>query len=145
MPRALVDTTVLFAAAYRPDSAHGDALPIIRGADDGSLPEVVVPDYVLAETLNGLTTHAGHDAAVDLLDRIEENARFHIESLSADAFTVAKSIFRQHAPLSFVDACIVAYMQTEGLGYLYAFDDDFDGADDIYRLDTATNPYDPNG
>lgn len=143
MPRALVDTTVLFAAAYRPDSAHGDALRIIRGADDGSLPEVVVLDYVLAETINGLTTHAGHDAAVDLLDRIEENARFHIESLSADAFTVAKSIFRQHAPLSFVDACIVAYMQTEGLGYLYAFDDDFDVADDIYRLDTATNPYDP--
>jgi predicted nucleic acid-binding protein len=105
----------------------------------------VVLDYVLAETLNGLTTHAGHEAAVDLLDRIEENARFHIESLSAGAFTVAKSIFRQHAPLSFVDACIVAYMQTEGLGYLYAFDDDFDGADDLSRLDTATNPYDPNG
>lgn len=33
-------------------------------------------------------------------------------------------------------------MQTEGLGHLCAFDDDFDVADDIYRLDTATNPYD---
>jgi len=31
-----------------------------------------------------------------------------------------------------------------GLGYLYAFDDDFDAAEDVYRLDTATNPYDPN-
>jgi len=42
-------------------------------------------DFVLAETLNGLTTHAGHDAAVDLLDRIEENARFHIDALTTDA------------------------------------------------------------
>ena len=144
MPRALIDTTVLFAAAYRRDSAHGDALPILRGIDDGSLPEAVVLDYVLAETLNGLTTHAGHDAAVDLLDRLEENARFHIDSLSADAFASGKALFRQHGPLSFVDACIVAYMQTEGLGYLYAFDNDFDAADGVYRLDTATDPYEPS-
>lgn len=143
MPRALLDTTVLFAAAYRRDGAHEDALPILLGVDDGSLPEGVVLDYVLAETLNGLTTHAGHDAAVDLLDRFEENARFHIESLNADALATAKALFRCHRPLSFVDACIVAYMQTEGLGYLYALDDDFDAIDDVYRLETATNPYDP--
>jgi hypothetical protein len=32
----------------------------------------------------------------------------------------------------------------EGLGHLYAFDDDFDAVEDLHRLDTATNPYDPN-
>jgi len=143
MPRALVDTTVLFAAAYRPDGAHDDALPILRGIDTADLPEAVVLDYVLAETLNGLTTHAGHDAATDFLDRIEENTRFHIDSLTGDAFATGKALFRRYERFSFVDACIVAYMQTEGLGYLYAFDDDFDAAEDVYRLDTATNPYQP--
>jgi predicted nucleic acid-binding protein len=143
MPRALIDTTVLFAAAYRHDGAHDAALPILRGADDGSLPEAVVLDYVLAETLNGLTTHAGHDAAVDLLDRIEENSRFHVESLTTDALATAKALFRRHEPLSFVDACIVAYMQTEGLGYLYSFDGDFDAVADVYRFDTAVDPYEP--
>jgi predicted nucleic acid-binding protein len=143
MPRAVVDTTVLFGATYRRDSAHDDALPILGGIDDGSLPEAVVLDYVLAETLNGLTTHAGHDAAVDFLDRIEENGRFHIASLSTDALATGKALFRRHEPLSFVDACLVAYMQTEGLEYLYAFDDDFDGVGDVYRLDTATDPYEP--
>lgn len=143
MPRALVDTTVLFAAAYRRDGAHDDALPILRGIDTGGLPEAVVLDYVLAETLNGLTTHAGHEAAVDFLERVEENARFHIDTLSTDAFTAAKGIFRRYEQFSFVDACIVAYMQTEELEYLYAFDDDFDAAADTSRLDTATNPYQP--
>ena len=102
MPRAPIDTTVLFAAAYRQDSAHADALPILRGVDDGSLPEAVVLDYVLVETLNGLATRAGHDAAVDLLDRIEENARFHIDSLNTDAFATGKALFRRHRPLSFL-------------------------------------------
>jgi hypothetical protein len=143
MPRALVDTTVLFAAAYRRDGAHDDALSILQGIDTADLPEAVILDYVLGETLNGLTTHAGHDAAVDFLDRLEENTRFRIESLTGDAFAAAKALFRQYERFSFVDACIVAHMQTEGFGYLYAFDDDFDAADDIYRLDTATNPYHP--
>jgi predicted nucleic acid-binding protein len=35
-------------------------------------------------------------------------------------------------------------MQAEGLGYLYAFDGDFDAPGDVYRLDVATNPYRPN-
>ncbi|MDS0284502.1 PIN domain-containing protein [Haloarcula onubensis] len=143
MPRALVDTTVLFAATYRRDSAHDAALPILKGIDTADLPEAVILEYVLAETLNGLTTHAGHDAAVDFLDRVEENTRFHIDSLTADAFATAKALFRQHERFSFVDACIVAYMQAEGLGYLYAFDDDFDAAEDVYRLDIDTNPYQP--
>ena len=143
MPRALIDTTVLFAAAYRRDSAHDAARPILNGIDTADLPEAVIIDYVLAETLNGLTAHAGHDAAVDFLDRIEQNTRFHIDSLTADAFATGKALFRQHEQFSFVDACLVAYMQTEGLGYLYAFDDDFDAAKEIYRLDIATNPYQP--
>ena len=143
MPRVLVDTTVLFAAAYRGDSAHDDALPILEAIDAADLPEAVILDYVLAETLNGLTTHAGPDAAVDFLDRLEENTRFHFDSLTADEFAVAKSLFRRYERFSFVDACIVAYMQTEGLGYLYAFDDDFDAAEDLYRLDVASNPYRP--
>lgn len=143
MPRALLDTSVLFAAIYRRDGAHDDALPVLRGVDDGTLPEGVVLDYVLAETINGLVTHAGHDVAVDFLDRLEENARFHIDSLTTDGLATAKALFRQYPSFSFVDACIVAYMQTEELGYLYALDDDFDAADDVYRLDTTTNPYEP--
>jgi len=143
MPRALVDTSVLFAAAYRRDAAHDDALPVLEGIDAADLPEAVVLDYVLAETLNGLTTHAGHDTAVDFLGRIEENARFHVDSLTADGRAATKAVFRRHEGFSFVDAAIVAYMRTEGLGYLYAFDDDFDAAGEVYRLDTATNPYQP--
>ena len=143
MPRVLIDTSVLFAAAYRRDSAHEDARPILRGVDDGSLPEAVVLDYVLAETLNGLTTHAGHDAAVDFLDRIEENDRFHVESVGSGTLAAGKAAFRRYESLSFVDGCLVGYMQAEDVGYLYAFDDDFDVVEGLSRLDTPTNPYDP--
>lgn len=143
MPRALVDTSVLFAAAYRRDAAHEDGLDVLRGVDSGDLPEGVVLEYVLAETLNGLATNAGHEQAVDFLDRLEENANVHIESVSGPVHAAAKSTFRRHARLSFVDAAVVAHMRAAGLGYLYAFDDDFDGLDDVYRLGSATDPYRP--
>ena len=75
---------------------------------------------------------------------MEENMQFHIDSLTSDVFTTAKSLFRQYEHFSFVDACIVAYMHVEGLGYLYAFADDFDAIKHVYRLDTPSNPYQPN-
>ncbi len=46
MPRELVDTTVLFAATYRRDGAHEDALPILQGIDTADLPEAVIIEYV---------------------------------------------------------------------------------------------------
>lgn len=143
MARALVDTSILFAAAYSHDSYHEEALPILRGLDDGSLPEAIVPDYVLAETMNGLLTKVGHDAAVDLLDRIERNARFHVQRLSNDAFATAKSRFRRHPALSLVDACLLSHGDKADLAFLYSFDDDFDRFDTVSRLATPTNPYDP--
>lgn len=141
MPRALVDTTVLFAAAYRRDQSHDAGLAILRGIDDGTLPEAVVTQFVLAETLHGLTTHAGHDAAVDFLDRLEHNDRIQIEALSSATFASAKSRFRRHRSLSLVDACLVASADSADLGYLYALDDDVDAVDAVTRLDTAANPY----
>ncbi|MBX0288367.1 type II toxin-antitoxin system VapC family toxin [Haloarcula salinisoli] len=143
MPRALVDSSVLFAALYRRDSDHDRGLEILRAADDGSLPELVVLDYVLAETINGLTTHVGHEAAVDFLARVEENSRFHVDRLTNSGLATAKARFRQHAPFSFVDAAIVGYIETADLEFLYAFDDDFDAAEPVTRLDTPTNPFRP--
>jgi len=79
-----------------------------------------------------------------LLDRIAENARFPIDSLTTVVLATGSAPFPRHDPRSFVDARIVANMQGEGPGYPYAFDDDRDGIGDIYRPETATNPYDPN-
>ena len=84
---------MLYAAAYRRDAAHEEGLAILRGVDSGDLPEAIVLDYVLAETLNGLTTHAGHEAAADFFDRIEENARFHTGSLTPAGPSMAKAPF----------------------------------------------------
>jgi predicted nucleic acid-binding protein len=143
MPQVLVDTSVLYAAAYPRDRSHDDALPILHGINDGTLPEGTILEFVLAETLNGLTRKAGHAIAVDFLNRIEANERFEIESLTAAQFATAKRLFRQYQRLSFVDASIVALAQASGVEYLYAFDDDFDGIEGLTRLATARNPYDP--
>lgn len=143
MQRALIDTSVLFAAGYRRDAAHDDGLAILQGMDGGDLPEAIVLDYVLAETLNGLSVKAGHENAVDFLRRIDTNERFHVERLSADSLATAKSLFERHQALSFVDASLAALGRESGTSYLYAFDDDFDRLEAIERLDTPIDPYAP--
>jgi len=56
-------------------------------------------------------------------------------------FNAAQSAFRRYDEPSFVDATIVAYLNRDGVEYLYSFDDDFDVVDGISRLGTAENPF----
>lgn len=143
MARSYVDTSVLFAGGYTRDGNHDRGLAILRGIDDATLPEGTVLDYVLAETCNGLLKFAGHDAAVDMLTRLEENRRFHIERLDAASFALAKDLFRRREPLSLVDAAIVSAMRRAEVEYIYSFDGDFDGLEGVRRLASPSNPYGP--
>jgi predicted nucleic acid-binding protein len=142
MPKAVVDTTVLFAAAYPRDTRHDEGVELLHGIDDGTLPNGVVLGYVVAETLNGLNEKGGHELATEFLTRLEENDRFRIRRTNADDFADAKATFCRYEALSFVDSLIVAYMRRKGFDYLYSFDDGFD-ATDVDRIVTATNPFEP--
>lgn len=144
MATAVLDTTVLYAAADASDARHDDAVPILRGVDEGSLPEGTVVDYVLGETLNGVVRNLSHEAAVDYLDRIEANDRFETPRLTADAFATGKATFRRHRRLSLVDGLIVGYMRDRGIEHLYSFDSGFDGVDGVIRLSTPSNPFAPD-
>lgn len=143
MAVAVLDTTVLYGAADRSDEWHGLGLEIVRGIDSGSLPDGIVTDFVLAETLNGVVRNLSHGTAVDFLDRLEANERFEIARLTADAFATGKAVFRRHEQLSLVDGLIVGHMRDRGLGHLYSFDDGFDGVEGVTRLATPDNPFSP--
>jgi predicted nucleic acid-binding protein len=141
MAVALLDTNVLFASASASDEYHDTGMEIIRAVDHGDLPEGIVTNYVLAETLNLVRERLGPEPATGILDRLVEGAHFDISHAPRADFTAGQALFRQYADLSFVDATIAAYMQREGIEYLYSFDDGFDGVDGVTRLETADNPF----
>ena len=142
MAVALLDTNVLFASASVSDEYHDRAREIVRGIDRGELPDAVLTNYVAAEILNLTRERLGPDTANELLDRLVTGAHFDIVHSTQSDFNAAQPIFRQYPELSFVDATIAAYMNREGVKYLYSFDDDFDAVDGIVRLSTADNPLD---
>lgn len=137
----LLDTNVLFASASARDSYHTPAVEIVRGIDHGHLPNGIVTNYVVAETLNLTREKLGSDVANELLDRLIEGTHFEIVTAPQADFTAAQAIFRRYPKLSFVDATIVAYMQRTEIEYLYSFDDDFDAVTDLSRLNTPENPF----
>ena len=142
MAVALLDTNVLFASASAHDEYHGRSREIIRGIDHGVLPDAIITNYVVAETLNLSGEKLGADAANQMLDRLIGGAHFQIGHAPKTDFTAAQALFRRHTELTFVDATIAAYLDREDIEYLYSFDDDFDVVDGLTRLDTVTNPFD---
>ena len=141
MAVALLDTNVLFATASARDAYHDRARELVRGIDHGTLPEAVITNYVVPETLNLTRETLGPEAANGMLDRLIEGTHFEIVHAPQADFNAAQAVFRRYPGLSFVDATIAAYMQRDGIEYLYSFDDDFDTVDDLTRLETADNPF----
>lgn len=141
MAVALVDTAVLIGMADADDQHHEVATEIVRGMDHGELPTGRVTDYVVLETLNWIHNCRHHETARGLYSRLNESAGFEIHHAAQKDFTRAVELFETYDGLSFGDASIAAYMQREGIDYLYSFDDDFDAVEGVTRLETPDNPF----
>lgn len=141
MAVAVVDTGILIAMADADDHHHDSAMAIVGGMDRGELPTGHVTNYVLLETLNWIHARKRHQTAVDLHHRLSRSGGFEIHHAAQADFTAASELFETDDGLAFGDATIVAYMQREGIDYLYSFDDDFDAVDGVRRLEVAENPF----
>ncbi len=141
MAVAVVDTTVL--VDYENTGSgdrHGRADAIVRSIDAGELPTGRVTNYVLLETLNWIHARRRHDIAADLRRRLSDSAGFELLQTAQKDFRRAVELFEKYDGLAFGDATIAAYVEREGVEYLYSFDDDFDALDRVTRLDTPDDP-----
>lgn len=129
-----VDSAVLIAAMHARDVDHARAFAILQAADEGTIPPLVLTDFILAETLNFLTRKGGSPAAREALRRIEASQGLRVERISDGVYAVGKDdVFRHIDGLSFVDALTVAFMRHRGLPSIYSFDEDFDRVPGIRR------------
>lgn len=141
MAVAVVDTGVLIGMADVDDEHHNVAMDIVRAIDHGDLPTGQVTNYIVLETLNWIHERKRHKKAVETYERLNQSAGFEILHVAQKDFSSAVELFQTYEGLSFGDATIAAYMQREGVEYLYSFDDDFDTLEGITRLETADNPF----
>ena len=124
-----------------PDSRHERAEEIVYGVDTGDLPAARVTNYVLLEALNWIHERQRHDIAVDLRRRLSASAGFELIHSAQKDYHRAVELFETYEGLAFGDATIAAYMEREGIEYLYSFDGDFDAIEGITRLETADDPF----
>ena len=141
MAVAVVDTGVLIGMADADDEYHDTAMEIVHEMDHGDLPTGRVTNYIILETLNWIHDRKRHAKAVETYERLNQSAGFEVLHAAQKDFPSAVDLFQTYDGLSFGDATIAAYMQREGIEYLYSFDGDFDTLDGITRLETADNPF----
>ena len=142
MRAVLVDSNVLLASRdIDSGERHERAAEIVRGIDHGDLPTAHVTDYVVAETLNLMHARGYHDAGAAFYDALSESAGFEIRRSTKADFTSAVETYRDHDELSFVDGVLAAYMRRTDVEYIYTFDGEFAGLDDVTPLSSAVDPY----
>jgi predicted nucleic acid-binding protein len=70
----LLDTNVLFDSGSARDDYHETARKRIRGIDHGTLLDLIVMNYILAETQNLAREKLGLDETDQMLDRLKHRA-----------------------------------------------------------------------
>lgn len=143
MKQAIADTCILYAAFDRRAHRHDTGLAIVRDADAGRLPVLVIPDVVVAETMNALTQRVAHDATIDAIERLEESAGFVIRRTTEQQWAMGREIYERQPPLSYVDSLLVAWCRERDIEYLYSFDTGFDRIEAVTRLNTNVDPFAP--
>lgn len=122
-----VDTSFWVALGFRRDGHHDEARAIWSQLGTGGL---LTSNHVVGETWTFLRRRAGHDAAIDFIDRVERSARVGIvridEATEAEAYAWLRR--RDERIYSFVDATSFALMRRQRLIEALAFDDDFTAA-----------------
>ena len=122
-----IDTSFWVALGFRRDSHHEEARAIWSGPGSKGL---ITSNHVVGETWTFLQRRAGHAAAVEFIDRVEQSPRVGIvrvdEATEAEAFAWLRR--RDERVYSFVDATSFALMRQQRLTEALAFDDDFTAA-----------------
>lgn len=143
MTAALVDSNVVYGAFHRRDQYHDEALAIVRAADRGELPELVLVDFVLVEVMNGLTNVIAHEETETALDMLEESVGFRVERTPDRTWFRGIAVYREEGHLSLADAILVAHARDRDVEFVYSFDTGFDSVDGVRRLVTPDDPFEP--
>lgn len=142
MAVAIVDSNILIDFRDEQSKRHDRAQEIMHAIDHEDLPTGRVTNYIVLETLNWLHERMRHDLAVDTYQRLNSSAGFELIHAAQKDFSRAIDLYETYEGLAFGDATIAAYMEREGIEYLYSFDDDFDTLGWVTRLKNADNPFD---
>jgi len=134
---ATLDTNVLYGAIDRTDAHHDAAREVLLAVDRGEIGPVHISDYVIAESLSLAHSRLGHDVAVGLLDRVNDNSNIEVIHSPKQDYHGSIEVFLEYTDLSFIDASIVAHMERTGIGTLYSFDTDFDAVDGVHRAEAV--------
>ncbi len=123
-----VDTSFWVALRNRRDSRHPEARALLRQHTRDAF---VITNHVRGETWTFLRRRAGHQAAVDFLDRLDASPRLRLVHVTLELERTALDWLRRRRDdreFSFVDATSFAVMRAERITTALAFDGDFAAA-----------------
>ncbi|MBI5670446.1 MAG: PIN domain-containing protein [Chloroflexi bacterium] len=117
-PRALIDSSYLYALSDIKDKYHSQAK-----AHAGKPFIGVVPDIVLTEVTHGLNRLIGHHVIVPFLQMFAASA-FELQSVTKDDLKQAAVIMAKYASarFDFVDCCIMALSERLTITQVCTFD-----------------------
>lgn len=128
----LLDSGVWIGAFNPKDVHHSEAKPILTS---GELEKVLLTDHIFGEVLTYARRKIRPEQSVEIAKAILNSEHTEVIFIDEDIFNAAYHIFRRYHQLSFADSATVAVMRDRNISEIVSFDSDFDGVQNISRLE----------
>jgi len=124
--KLFVDTSAWFALIDRSDQNHEAAAGFVRQFQVEPVTWHLT-DYIVDETATLLSLKVSHQQAVAFLDFLDRSRQVMRSHVTPDLLGKAEKIFRRYRDKkwSFTDCVSFAYMDSQGLADVFAFDHNF--------------------
>lgn len=126
MKPLFVDTGAWYALLNALDDHHEDATGFLAGTPR----PLLTTNYVAVETVNLLSSRAGHAAATRFLDRLRQSEVATVHHVTAGEHAQAEAFFQRHADKdwSLTDCSSFVVMNALGFQEAFTFDRHFSQA-----------------
>jgi len=124
-----VDTNALVAVFNEDDARHDEAVAVLDGIQNGTLPygPVFTSRYVLSETATTILVGIGHREAVEALRTVRESSTVNLLDVGPVVFDRTATQFEQYSDhsISFIDHMNAILADEYDISHVFAFDEDF--------------------
>lgn len=121
-----LDTSFSIAAAISQDINHARALELTRWLEDSNL-QIVTTQAIILEVGNALSKQRFRNAAVGIIEHLENDPNSTIIPISQELFDKAKNLFRDRADKEWglVDCVSFVVMSERGISAALSADEHF--------------------
>ncbi len=131
----IADSNIFIAAWHKRDTNNELAIQILNQFENREIRTICVANYVIVEVVNFLLKKIPFELVLEAYEYLTQTEGIEIIYVDKIMEYEIKNLFLKYKTLTLTDCSLIALAKELSIKYIYSFDNGFDKAKEITRLE----------